>query len=123
MALLQTVLFALLVVLNSLDGFSTWKVLRPAHFHRERNRIARRLFLKLGIPRGIIVAEALWIGCLTAIFLLLRRDPVLDPLLTGLLAIGVTIFSWVVISNFREVRKMNSHARAAKQAGKGTQSC
>ena len=50
--------FGIFVALNILDGHSTWKVIQPNHFHRERNPLARWIFRKLGLPRGIVVFKA-----------------------------------------------------------------
>ena len=54
-------LYSILVALNLLDGFSTWLVLKPNHYHRERNPVARWMFIKLGLTRGLVLAEVLWI--------------------------------------------------------------
>ncbi|MDY0152150.1 MAG: DUF5658 family protein [Candidatus Cloacimonas sp.] len=45
-------LTAAFLVLNVLDGHSTYLVLKPNHFSRERNPIARWVFRKLKIPRA-----------------------------------------------------------------------
>lgn len=47
------------LVLNVLDGHSTWLVIRPCHYHRERNPVARWAFRKLGLPHGIAIFKAL----------------------------------------------------------------
>jgi hypothetical protein len=99
-------LYGLLVTLNLLDGFSTWKVLQPDKLQRERNPLARKLFNALGIPRGIIVAELLWIGFITAVFFLLWKHPSLDLALLILLCLGVAIFAWIVTGNFRSWRRL-----------------
>ena len=38
--------FVVFVILNILDGHSTWKVIQPNHLHRERNPVARWIFLQ-----------------------------------------------------------------------------
>ncbi len=43
------------LILNILDGHSTWLVLRPDHYIRERNPIARWFFRKAKLPQGIII--------------------------------------------------------------------
>ncbi|HNT52625.1 MAG TPA: DUF5658 family protein, partial [Candidatus Syntrophosphaera sp.] len=52
---LLLILFCVFVLLNVLDGHSTWMVLRPNRYHRERNPVARWVFRKLGLPRGIVI--------------------------------------------------------------------
>ncbi len=99
-------LYAILVALNVLDGVSTWKVLKPHHFHRERNPLARWMFLKLGLTRGVILAEVLWIGFISTVFFMLFRHPVLNSVLLILLCLGVLIFLYVVSGNFRTWRRI-----------------
>ncbi|MFO8145095.1 MAG: hypothetical protein R6T89_05150 [Candidatus Syntrophosphaera sp.] len=41
MAAVLIALYAAFVVFNVLDGYSTWKVLRPDHYARELNPVAR----------------------------------------------------------------------------------
>ncbi len=101
-----SILYAVLVVLNILDGVSTWKVVKPNHYHRERNPVARWMFTKLGITRGIILAEILWIGFISGIFFLLARHPILDTALLVLLGVGVLSFFIVVSGNFRAWRRI-----------------
>lgn len=58
------VLTVLFILLNVLDAHSTWLVLRPDHYYRERNPIARWVFKKLKLPRGIIIFKTLLISIL-----------------------------------------------------------
>ncbi len=53
--LLISILAGLFLLLNILDAHSTWLVMRPHYFEREKNPFARWVFKKLGIPRGIII--------------------------------------------------------------------
>ncbi|MCB5247374.1 MAG: DUF5658 family protein [Candidatus Cloacimonetes bacterium] len=99
-------LYGALVVLNILDGVSTWIVVRPNHYHRERNPLARWIFTKLGITKGIILSETLWIGFISGIFFLLFRHPFLSSVLLILLCLGVLIFLQVVSGNFRAWQKI-----------------
>lgn len=99
-------LYGALVVLNILDGVSTWIVVRPNHYHRERNPLARWIFTKLGITKGIILSETLWIGFISGIFFLLFRHPFLSSVLLILLCLGVLIFLQVVSGNIRAWQKI-----------------
>lgn len=108
MLIALSIMYAVLVVLNLLDGFSTWKVVKPAHLSRELNPLARWMFSKLGIVRGIILAEILWIGVISAVFFRLLTRPVWNVALLVLLGLGVLIFTYVVRGNFvawRSIRK------------------
>lgn len=108
MSLLVLILYVSLLTLNLLDGHSTWRVLRPRHLSRERNPLARWIFSKLGVLRGIIVAEMLWMGFITAVvFLALGLgSPILEKLLPALLILGNLVFLIVVISNYLVLRKI-----------------
>jgi hypothetical protein len=63
-AVLFWVLLLLFILVNVLDGHSTYLVIRPHHYHRERNPLARWVFRKLGIPRGIFIFKMLLLGLL-----------------------------------------------------------
>ena len=106
MLAILSVLYSVLVGLNILDGVSTWKVVKPDNFHRERNPLARWMFSKLGLLRGLIVAELLWIGFISAVFFLLAKHPLLDTVLLALLGVGVLVFLLVVRGNFRTWRNI-----------------
>ena len=94
-------LYFILVALNLLDGLSTWQVLKPNHYHRERNPAARWMFIKLGLTRGLVLAEVLWIGFISAVFFLTFTHPVWNVALLVLLCVGVLVFLRVVSGNFR----------------------
>lgn len=121
MFLLPFLLYLALVALNLLDGISTWHFVRPGHFHREANPLARWMFRKLGITRGIILAELLWIGLISLIFFLTWSMPVLGSVLIALLAIGIVVFAYVVIDNFRFLRRIRQ--RESAQAAKEETAC
>ncbi|MDD2228064.1 MAG: DUF5658 family protein [Candidatus Cloacimonetes bacterium] len=61
LTLLLTLVF---MILNVLDGHSTYLVLKPNHFEREKNPIARWVFRKLHIPRGIVIFKVLLMSLL-----------------------------------------------------------
>lgn len=113
MTILALVLYGTLLVLNVLDGHYTWKVLRPRHLTRESNPLARWIFSKLGLLRGIVVAELLWIGFITlVVWLAFRlRAPGWEAALIGVLAIGNAVFLAVVIHNLKVWRNLKRKAR------------
>lgn len=94
-------LYGILVALNVLDGISTWNVVKPNFYARETNPVARWMFIKLGITRGIILAEVLWIGFITLVFFLFYRDQVMSTVLLIFLCVGILVFLQVVSGNFR----------------------
>lgn len=101
-----SILYSVLVALNILDGVSTWKVVKPDNYHRERNPLARWMFSKLGLVKGLIIAELVWIGLISAVFFLLAKHPVLDTALLIMLGVGVLVFAAVVMSNIRTWRSI-----------------
>ncbi len=101
MSQLLLVLYGVLVILNVLDGYSTLTFVKPNHYEREKNPVARRMFTRLGIVRGILLAEFLWIGFITLVFFLLWSKPAFQFVLLVLLSLGVGIFSRIVVDNFR----------------------
>jgi len=99
-------LYALLTLLNLLDGYTTWHVLKPDKYHREVNPLARWIFRKLGLMNGIIVAETLWISFYTLLLAFLAGFGLLVPLI--LLLLGIAVFSWVVWDGLRLMRKLKN---------------
>jgi hypothetical protein len=94
------------VALNVLDGHSTWKVIKPHHFNRERNPVARWVFRKLGIPRGIIIFKGLLLAGLTIAFFYYGSYDLFT--LNIVLLVADLVFLFVVLHNYRIHRKMNS---------------
>ena len=115
MALILLSLYAVLVILNALDGYSTWKVVRPSHFQREHNPLARAIFSKLGLLRGIILAELVWIGIISLVFFLLWKNAALHSLLAILLGFGVLVFAGIVAHNFRVFGRIKHLERQSAQ--------
>ncbi|HRY83591.1 MAG TPA: DUF5658 family protein [Candidatus Cloacimonadota bacterium] len=109
------VLFGIYAVLNVMDGISTWLVLRPDHFEREANPVARFIFLKLGIPNGIIITEAAVLAILSPlIFWLAGTQPEIAVVL--LLAADL-VFLWVVTDNLRIALRYRRKALLTKNSG------
>jgi hypothetical protein len=107
--LLFVLLYAVYAVLNVFDGITTWIILRPDKFHLELNPVARWIFIKLGIPQGIIITEMAVLSILSPlIFCLAARHMLLVKITLGL---GVAFFSWLVTDNFLIIRKQNRQTR------------
>jgi hypothetical protein len=101
--LVLIIAYMVFTILNILDGYTTWHVLKPDNFHREINPVARWLFRKLGIPNGIIIVEGVWIAFYTLLLCFLAS---LALFLPGLLLLGgILVFAWVAGDGFRLIRK------------------
>ncbi|MGC9361742.1 MAG: hypothetical protein ACP5F3_02330 [Candidatus Syntrophosphaera sp.] len=117
MAALLIALYAALIGLNILDGYSTWKVVRPHHYARERNPLARWIFRGLGIPLGIIVAELFWIGLISLVFFLFWDKPGLQLPLLIVLGLGVIAFAGISLNNFSVHRTIRRREQLARKTG------
>lgn len=93
------ILYGVYLTLNVLDGISTWLVLRPDHFEREANPIAKRIFVRLGIPRGIIITEASVLTLLTPVIFFLAGTQL--EITVALLFAANLVFIWVVTDNLK----------------------
>ncbi len=92
------------LLLNILDGHSTFLVLKPHHFHREKNPVARWIFKKLGIPRGIIIFKTL---LLVILILAISYYAAWDALTINVtLCVADLVFLLVVLHNYRVYRRM-----------------
>ena len=101
---LLIIFFGIFVILNVLDGHSTWLVLKPNHYRRERNPVARWIFRKLGLPRGIVIFKAVLLAILGAAFFVYARA--VGFVLNVLLLVANTVFLIVVIHNYRISRRI-----------------
>ena len=95
----QCILF---LILNALDGYSTWLVLKPDNYHRERNPIARWVFRKLKVPFSIVFFKVFLLSLLGIFFAYWWRESL--TLNIGLL-IGNLLYIYVVQHNFRVYRQ------------------
>jgi len=99
-------LFVSNVILNVLDGLTTWLIIKPDKFQREANPVARWIFLRLGIPNGIIIVEAVWISTVSLIAFWVAGWNM--PLAKILLGLGFVVFGWIVQGSFRILRKLGN---------------
>ena len=97
------------IILNVLDGLSTWLVMKPNHFERERNPIARWIFRKLKMPGGIILFKSLLLGLMGVYFSRWWNEKL--TLNTGLL-IGNLLFFYVVLHNFKVYGKFRQQDKS-----------
>ncbi|MGC9361741.1 MAG: DUF5658 family protein [Candidatus Syntrophosphaera sp.] len=110
---LLVVLFAIFILLNVLDGHSTWKVLRPHHYRRERNPVARWIFRKFGLPRGIVVFKVVLLGILTAAIAVYASYETF--LLNIILCVADIVFLIVVLHNYRVSRRLEQRKPVNKE--------
>ncbi len=97
--LLYWVLLGVFCTLNLLDGHSTYQVLKPYYYHRERNPVARWVFRRMGLPQGIVVFKAIILGMLIpAMSYYAAHDPFTINIV---LVVSGVVFTLVVLHNYR----------------------
>lgn len=94
--------------LNILDGWSTWLVLKPDHYDRERNPVARRVFRTLKLPAGLVLFKAVLLSCLGVFIAYYWHESLTINIA---LLIGNLLFLYVVRHNFKVHRKYEQHTR------------
>ena len=104
--ILSIILLIIFIILNILDAHSTWLVVNPHHYSRERNIFARFFFKKFGIVKGIILFKSLLIIFLAIIIAFYVLPEYLT--LNVSILIGDIIFTFVVLNNYRIYRKISS---------------
>ena len=102
---LYTLILGLLFIfLNILDGHSTWCVLRPDYYHRERNPVARWIFRRLRLVPGIILFKAVLLiflaGCIG------YYSAYDAGTINIVLLVSNLVFTLVVIHNYRVARRL-----------------
>ena len=101
---LMLVLAIIFLLLNVLDGHSTWLVIRPHHYYREKNPIARWVFRRLGVPHGIVLFKA---GLLSILILAGSFYGAWETFtLNIVLIVADLLFTYVVVHNYRLYRTL-----------------
>lgn len=103
-------LLCLFIILNILDGHSTYLVMRPDHYRRERNPVARFVFRKIGIPNGIILFKAVLLSILIPAMGFYAGNDLFTINIVLLSSNGV--FSYVVIHNYRLYKKIQKWSKS-----------
>ena len=103
--ILSIVLLVLFLFLNVLDAHSTWLVISPNHFYREKNIFARFFFKKLGPLSGIITFKVLLLSILGLLIWFYVLPEYLSLNISML--IGNAIFIAVVWNNYRIYRRIS----------------
>lgn len=101
--LVQCLLF---IILNVFDGHTTWLVMKPDHYDRERNPIARFVFKKLKAPASIIFFKAFLLSGLGLFIIHWWKESLT---LNIALLIGNLLYIFVVRHNFRVHKKYVEH--------------
>ena len=100
------ILSLLFAVLNVLDAHSTWMVLRPHYYSRERNPIARWIFRKLGPVRGIVVFKSVLLLFLATC---IGFYAAYDAFTISIVMLGANLVFFVVVyHNYRMARRVRS---------------
>ena len=94
------------LVLNVLDGHSTWKVVTPDHYYREKNPLARWVLRKFGALRGIVLFKAVLLLILGGILTVYGKKETRS--LNAMFGVANLLFLGVVINNYRVHKKINS---------------
>ena len=103
------ILLSLFIGLNVLDAHSTHLVMRPHHYHRERNPVARWVFRKLGLPGGIVFFKALLLGVLIPAMIWYKAEDVFS--INIVLSTADILFVVVVAHNYNVYRKIQKNRR------------
>ncbi|MDD4309896.1 MAG: DUF5658 family protein [Candidatus Cloacimonetes bacterium] len=100
LSLLLTIIF---LAFNVLDGHSTYLVLKPNHYRREKNPVARWVFTWLGIPRGIIIFKTV---LMSVLIIAIGYYAAWDPFVLNItMTLADVMFILVVLHNYRIARK------------------
>lgn len=103
---LSLVVTAVFIVLNVLDGHSTYLVLRPHYYEREKNPVARWIFRKLKIPRGIIIFKTV---LLSGLIVAISYYAAWDALTINIaMLVADVLFLVVVLHNYRVHRRIQA---------------
>lgn len=105
--------FAVFVILNILDGHSTWKVIQPNNLHRERNPVARWAFRKLGLPRGIVIFKTLLLLILGGAFAWYAKKETRTLNIT--LGVANLVFLAVVVHNYKVYNKIKAQNNISRE--------
>lgn len=92
----------LFLILNILDGHSTYLVVSKTSLKSEKNPIARWIFKKLGLLKGIFFLK--FISLVLTILIFLNYKLIKDEI-NIILAAGNLFYLFVVINNYRNYKK------------------
>jgi len=103
--ILSIFLLLIFLLLNVLDAHSTWLVVSPNHYYREKNIFARYFFKRLGIVAGIVTFKIILLSILGLLIWFYVLPEYLS--LNISILIGNAIFTIVVLNNYRIYRRIS----------------
>ncbi len=112
---LLTIQALLFLLLNLLDGWTTWLVLKPDRYERERNPIARWAFRKLKAPGGIVLFKTLILSGLGIFIAYWWREALTINIA---LLIGNLLFLYVVPHNYKVYKRYQRREQAKREASR-----
>ena len=98
-------LFLLLVLLNVLDGISTWKVVKRGSNKNEKNPLARFLFNLMGPIPAMIILKG--IAIMIILYISINYQD-FEPEVHTLIIILNAIYLYIVLHNYKVLRIMKS---------------
>jgi hypothetical protein len=87
-----------LAILNILDGYSTYLVVKNGSLKNEKNPIARLIFKKMGLSKGIILAKSIILISLFVYYNLYKTSDIVT--IISLSAMNI-LYMLVVINNYK----------------------
>jgi len=102
--LLLTLLSLIYIVLNILDGHSTFNVVKLSSYKSEKNPIARLFIKKLGALWGIITIKL--VSLFVVLIMLYSYNRELARQFNIVMLIADVFYTYVVIHNYRNLNKM-----------------
>ena len=96
--MINWILFGILVILQIVDGWSTWKALTASSGVTEANRMIAWLMEKIGLVPALILIKLIFIGSLVPAIAYAPAEIIIFPL-----AALTAFYVWVVINNIRRV--------------------
>lgn len=94
---------AAFILLNILDAHSTYIVMYPNHYYREKNPIARFVFKRLGCFRGVVIFKAVLLGILIPLMGFYAGNDLFT--INIVLTVANLVFALVVFNNYRIYHK------------------
>jgi hypothetical protein len=105
-SLLFGILIVLYIILNVLDGYTTYKVISRTSYHNERNPIARFIFKKIGVIGGVIAIKSLMIPIIA---LMIYYYSFKNYTMNLILVFADVLYSYAVINNFNVYKRVKLH--------------
>ncbi|MFA5498102.1 MAG: DUF5658 family protein [Candidatus Cloacimonas sp.] len=106
------ILVVLYVILNVLDGHSTYLVISKTSHTNERNPIARFIFKKIGPLAGVIVIKSLIVPL---VFLMFYFFSFKSLQMNIILLVANVLYLLTVINNYNVLKKVKNWQRISEE--------